>query len=50
MIAAVYCRKSTDQNVPDEEKSVTRQLERAHAYAARKGGPSPRATSTATTG
>lgn len=37
MIAAIYSRKSTDQNVPDEEKSVTRQLERARAYAARKG-------------
>jgi DNA invertase Pin-like site-specific DNA recombinase len=37
MIAAIYARKSTDQNVPDEEKSVTRQLKRAHAYAARKG-------------
>jgi site-specific DNA recombinase len=37
MIAAVYCRKSTDQNIADEEKSVTRQLERARAYAARKG-------------
>jgi site-specific DNA recombinase len=37
MIAAIYARKSTDQNVPDEEKSVTRQIERARAYAARKG-------------
>jgi hypothetical protein len=27
VIAAIYGRKSTDQNVPDEEKSVTRQLE-----------------------
>jgi hypothetical protein len=27
MIAAVYCRKSPDQNVPDEGKSVTRQPE-----------------------
>jgi hypothetical protein len=27
MIAAIYARKSTDQNVPDEEKSVSRQLE-----------------------
>ncbi len=37
MIAAVYARKSTDQNLPDEEKSVTRQVERARAYALRKG-------------
>src|SRR5262245_53530956 len=37
MIAAIYARKSTDQNVADEEKSVTRQVERARAYAARKG-------------
>jgi DNA invertase Pin-like site-specific DNA recombinase len=37
MIAAIYARKSTDQNLPDEEKSVTRQVEHARAYAARKG-------------
>ncbi len=37
MIAAIYARKSTDQNLPDEEKSVTRQTERAHAFAARQG-------------
>jgi site-specific DNA recombinase len=37
MIAAIYARKSTDQNVSDDEKSVTRQLERARAYAERKG-------------
>ena len=37
MIAAVYARKSTDQNVSDEEKSVARQIERARAYAADKG-------------
>src|SRR5437879_4203305 len=38
MIAAVYARKSTEQNgVGDEEKSVTRQVEHARAYAARKG-------------
>ena len=36
-IAAIYARKSTDQNIADEEKSVTRQLERARAYVARKG-------------
>ena len=37
MIAAVYARKSNDQNIADEEKSVTRQVERARAYAERKG-------------
>jgi site-specific DNA recombinase len=35
--AAVYARKSNDQNIPDEEKSVTRQVEHAKAYATRKG-------------
>ena len=28
MLAAIYARKSTDQNLADEEKSVTRQVER----------------------
>ena len=38
MIAAIYARKSTDQtSVPDEAKSVTRQIEHARAYAAGKG-------------
>ena len=38
MLAAIYARKSTDQNgVNDEEKSVTRQVEHAKAYAATKG-------------
>jgi DNA invertase Pin-like site-specific DNA recombinase len=38
MIAAIYARKSTEQNgVADEEKSVTRQVEHARAYAIRKG-------------
>lgn len=38
MIAAIYARKSTDQSgVADEQKSVTRQIENARAYAARKG-------------
>jgi site-specific DNA recombinase len=37
MIAAIYARKSTDQNVADEAKSVTRQIEHARAYAASKG-------------
>jgi hypothetical protein len=37
MLAAIYARKSTDQNLPDAEKSVTRQVEHATAYARRKG-------------
>ena len=38
MIAAIYARKSTEQNgVADEAKSVTRQIEHASAYATRKG-------------
>jgi len=37
MIAANYARKSTDQNIADEEKSVTRQVESARAYASRTG-------------
>jgi DNA invertase Pin-like site-specific DNA recombinase len=37
MTAAIYARKSTDQNVPDEEKSITRQIDRARAYAIAKG-------------
>jgi site-specific DNA recombinase len=38
MIAAIYARKSTEQNgVGDEEKSVARQIEHAKAYAAKKG-------------
>ena len=37
MIAAIYARKSTEQNVGDDEKSVTRQIEQARALAARKG-------------
>ena len=36
MIAAIYARKRTDQNIADEEKFVTRQVERARAYAARQ--------------
>jgi pimeloyl-ACP methyl ester carboxylesterase len=47
MIAAVYAWKSTDQNISDEEKSVTRQVEHARAYAQRNpkrvaGGMIPR--------
>jgi len=37
MIAAIDARKSTDQYLPDAEKSVTRQVEHATAYAAKKG-------------
>ncbi len=38
MICAIYARKSTEQNgVTEEEKSVTRQIEHATAYAQRKG-------------
>src|SRR5438876_8538071 len=36
-VAAVYARKSTEQNVTDEEKSVTRQIELARACAERQG-------------
>jgi site-specific DNA recombinase len=37
VIAAIYARKSTDQNVSDEEKSIARQVEHARAFAARRG-------------
>jgi len=37
MIAAVYARKSTEQNTNDEEKSVARQIAHARAYATRNG-------------
>jgi site-specific DNA recombinase len=38
MIAAVYARKSTEQqHVADDQKSVARQIEHARVYAARKG-------------
>jgi DNA invertase Pin-like site-specific DNA recombinase len=37
MLAGVYSRKSTDQAVADEQKSITRQIEHARAYAASKG-------------
>jgi DNA invertase Pin-like site-specific DNA recombinase len=38
MICAIYARKSTEQSgVNEEEKSVTRQVEHAKAYAAKKG-------------
>ncbi len=34
---AVYARKSTEQNVSDDAKSVTRQVELARAFAEKKG-------------
>jgi DNA invertase Pin-like site-specific DNA recombinase len=38
MIAAIYARKSTEQNgVADEQKSVRRQIEHGRRYAAQKG-------------
>jgi DNA invertase Pin-like site-specific DNA recombinase len=37
MISAIYARKSTDQAVADEQKSVTRQITHAREYAERKG-------------
>lgn len=38
MIAAIYARKSTEQTgVSDDEKSVSRQIDHARQYAARKG-------------
>jgi DNA invertase Pin-like site-specific DNA recombinase len=38
MIAAIYARKSTEErSVNEEEKSVTRQIQHAKAYAAKKG-------------
>jgi len=38
MIAALYARKSTEQNgVADEQKSVARQIKHAQEYATRKG-------------
>src|SRR5215468_8561941 len=38
MIAAIYARKSTEQNgVGNEDKSVTRQIDHAKAYATKKG-------------
>ena len=38
MIAAIYARKSTEQNgIADDQKSVARQVEHARAYAEEKG-------------
>jgi hypothetical protein len=39
MIAAIYARKSTDQNVADEAKSVTRQIETPVPSQPRRVGP-----------
>lgn len=50
MIAAIYARKSTEQNgVAEDAKSVTRQIEHAKAYAAKKGWTVAASTSIATT-
>jgi len=37
MHAAIYARRSTDQHVADEVKSVTRQVENAKAFAVARG-------------
>jgi DNA invertase Pin-like site-specific DNA recombinase len=37
MIAAIYARKSNEQRVADEQKSVERQVAHAREYAQRKG-------------
>jgi len=37
MLAAIYARKSTGQNVADDAKSVTRQIANAKAFAVSKG-------------
>jgi DNA invertase Pin-like site-specific DNA recombinase len=38
MVAAIYCRKSTDQSdVTDEQRSVARQVEHARAFALKHG-------------
>jgi len=37
VIAGCYARKSNEQNVADDAKSVTRQVERAREFAAKKG-------------
>jgi DNA invertase Pin-like site-specific DNA recombinase len=37
MMAAIYSRKSTEQNVAEDAKSVTRQIENARAYSLQKG-------------
>jgi DNA invertase Pin-like site-specific DNA recombinase len=37
MIAAIYARKSTEQTIVDEQRSITRQIDHARAYAEGKG-------------
>jgi DNA invertase Pin-like site-specific DNA recombinase len=37
MIAAIHARKSTEQNVSEDAKSVTRQLEHGRAFAEERG-------------
>ncbi|MGE3957580.1 MAG: recombinase family protein [Vicinamibacterales bacterium] len=37
MLAAIYARKSTEQAVSDDQKSIARQVEHARAYAAGRG-------------
>jgi hypothetical protein len=37
MVTAIYARKSTEQHIPDEQKSVARQIANAREYAHRKG-------------
>jgi DNA invertase Pin-like site-specific DNA recombinase len=37
LIAAIYTRKSTEQNVSEDAKSVTRQIDLARAFATRRG-------------
>ena len=41
MIAAIYARKSTEQHVADEAKSVTRQVDNARAFALARGWTVP---------
>ena len=41
MIGALHCRKSNDQHVTDEQKSVARQIEHGRAYAPRHGWTVP---------
>jgi DNA invertase Pin-like site-specific DNA recombinase len=41
MIASIYARKSTDDDRNEDARSTTRQIERAHEYAARHGWTVP---------
>lgn len=41
VLAAVYARKSTEQSVTDDQKSIARQIDHARAYAASKGWAVP---------